>query len=104
MENLIATISTEPTINTSLSNPTYRGAKGDKGDKGDTGPAGPAGLAGKPGVHIGEEPPEDLEIRFWIDTDENTLDYKYYIDQKVATAVEPLSNIDIEELLGGFNQ
>lgn len=46
------------------------GKQGDKGEKGDTGDKGETGNSG---VFIGPEPPDDPEIKVWIDTSDSEV-------------------------------
>lgn len=97
MTNITAKISVEPDIRAKMTNATYGGnfaslteeekasLKGEKGDKGD------------PGVYIGENAPQDEDTRIWIDLSKETFDYKAYVDGKVSA----LTNVEIENLLGG---
>lgn len=102
--NITAKIEKEPDVKARMSNATYRGSfqdltpeekaslKGAKGDKGDRGISG---------VYIGKDEPTDEEFVVWIDPDDELTDYQVYVRDQIEEKVGTLTNIEIENLLGG---
>lgn len=99
--NITAKIEKEPDVKARMSNATYRGSFQDltpeekaslKGEKGDRGISG---------VYIGEDEPTDEEFVVWIDPDDELNDYQVYVRDQIEEKVGTLTNIEIENLLGG---
>lgn len=73
--------------------------QGPQGPKGETGPQGPEGPQGPPGdsaggsgVYIGPEPPEDEDINYWLDTDEEDDSESFLTKAESDARYHPLNS------------